>query len=299
MAWARKLDGEQGRVYVLMGDGEVAEGLGLGSLGVRRLQQALQRLRDHRPQPSRPERPHDAPAPRRGVRAAVAGVRLGDGGRGRTRRGRAQDVFARARKSTKPFGIVARTLKGKGVSFVEDKEGWHGKPLKKGDELTKAVAELGDTSITLKVETRHYEAEPKRPEGPLTITPAYEKGQEVATREAFGAALAKLAKSAPQTVAVDGDTKNSTFSDKFKAVAPERFAEGYIAEQNMVGWPSACPPKARSRSPRPLPASSPAPTTSSAWPCTRARSTSCSAAATRASPSARTGRRRWRSKTWP
>jgi transketolase len=144
-------------------------------------------------------------------------------------------VFARARKSSKPFGIVARTLKGKGVSFVEDKDGWHGKPLKKGDELTKALAELGDTSITLEVEPRHYEAEPKRAEGPLTITPAYEKGQEVATREAFGSALAKLAKSAPQTVALDGDTKNSTFSDKFKAVAPERFAEGYIAEQNMVG----------------------------------------------------------------
>jgi transketolase len=146
-----------------------------------------------------------------------------------------KDAFARARQSSKPFGIVARTLKGKGVSFVEDKEGWHGKPLKKGEELTKALAELGDTNVSLKVEPRHYEAEPKRPEGPLTITPAYEKGQEVATREAFGAALAKLAKSAPQTVAVDGDTKNSTFSDKFKAVAPERFAEGYIAEQNMVG----------------------------------------------------------------
>ena len=130
---------------------------------------------------------------------------------------------------------MARTLKGKGVSFVEDKDGWHGKPLKKGDELAKALAELGDTSITLKVEPRHYEAEPRRAEGPLTITPAYEKGQEVATREAFGTALAKLAKSAPQTVAIDGDTKNSTFSDKFKAVAPERFAEGYIAEQNMVG----------------------------------------------------------------
>src|SRR5207244_10776235 len=115
------------------------------------------------------------------------------------------------------------------------KDGRHGKPLKKGDELSKALAELGDTSITLKVEPRRYEAEPKRAEGPIAITPAYEKGEEVATREAFGAALAKLAKSAPQVVALDGDTKNSTFSEKFKAVAPERFAEAYIAEQNMVG----------------------------------------------------------------
>jgi transketolase len=130
---------------------------------------------------------------------------------------------------------VAKTKKGKGVSFVEDKDGWHGKPLKKGEELAKALAELGDTNITLKVEPRHYEAEPKRREGPIEVKPAYEKGQEVATREAFGNALAQLARSAPQVVALDGDTKNSTFSDKFKAIAPERFAEGYIAEQNMVG----------------------------------------------------------------
>jgi transketolase len=60
-------------------------------------------------------------------------------------------------------------------------------------------------------------------------------GQEVATREAFGTALARLAKTSPQIAAVDGDTKNSTFSEKFKDAAPERFAEAYIAEQNMVG----------------------------------------------------------------
>src|SRR5262249_58372273 len=122
----------------------------------------------------------------------------------------------------------ARRLKGRGVSFLEDKEGWHGKPVKKGDELARAVAELGDTSITLRPEARPYDAEPRRAQGEIAITPAYEKGQEVATREAFGAALAKLAKTAPQVVALDGDTKNSTFSEKFKAMATERFAEDYI-----------------------------------------------------------------------
>src|SRR5207244_2056903 len=59
-----------------------------------------------------------------------------------------REAFARARAAAgRPFGILARTLKGKGVSFLEDKEGWHGKPVKKGDELKKAVAELGDTSV--------------------------------------------------------------------------------------------------------------------------------------------------------
>jgi transketolase len=67
------------------------------------------------------------------------------------------------------------------------------------------------------------------------VAPAYTLGQEVATREAYGTALAALARTAPQVVAIDGDVKNSTFAEKFKEAAPERFAEAYIAEQNMVG----------------------------------------------------------------
>jgi transketolase len=131
--------------------------------------------------------------------------------------------------------IVARTLKGKGVSFLEDKDGWHGKPVKKGEELQKAVAELGDTGIELRVEPRRYDAPARPAAGSLDLTPAYTLGQEVATREAYGAALAKLASSAPEVVAIDADTKNSTFAEKLKDKAPARFSEGYIAEQNMVG----------------------------------------------------------------
>ena len=235
MAWARKLDGEQGRVYVLMGDGEAAEGSvweGSEFAACNKLSNVCAIIDLNRLGQSGPTmHQHHAEVYERRWQAFGWDTAVVDGHDVAA----LKDVFARARKSSKPFGIVARTLKGKGVSFVEDKEGWHGKPLKKGEELTKALAELGDANITLKVEPRHYEAEPRRAEGPIEIKPAYEKGQEVATREAFGAALAKLAKSAPQTVAVDGDTKNSTFSEKFKAVAPERFAEGYIAEQNMVG----------------------------------------------------------------
>jgi transketolase len=234
MAWARKLDGEQGRVYVLLGDGEVAEGSvweaaeftafhGLSNvcavIDLNRLGQSGPTMHQHH-----------AEVYERRLQSFGWDTAVVDGHDVAA----LKDAFARGRRSNKPFGIVARTLKGKGVSFVEDKEGWHGKPLKK-DELAKALAELGDTEITLKVEPRRYEAEPRRPEGPVEVAPAYEKGQEVATREAFGTALATLGKRAPQVVALDGDTKNSTFSERFKAVAPERFAEGYIAEQNMVG----------------------------------------------------------------
>jgi transketolase len=235
MAWARKLDGEPGRVYVLLGDGEVAEGSvweaaefascnGLSNvcavIDLNRLGQSGPTMHQHH-----------AEVYERRLQAFGWDTAVVDGHDVRA----LQEAFGRARRSSKPLGIVARTLKGKGVSFLEDKEGWHGKPVKKGDELARAVAELGDTSIRLRVEPRRYEGEPRRAEGEVSITPAYEKGQEVATREAFGAALAKLAKSAPQVVALDGDTKNSTFSEKFKAIAPERFAEAYIAEQNMVG----------------------------------------------------------------
>ncbi|MFS8071945.1 MAG: transketolase, partial [Byssovorax sp.] len=148
-----------------------------------------------------------------------------------------KDAFAQARAASgKPFAIVAKTFKGRGVSFLEDKEAWHGKPAKKGDELNKAIAELGDTDVRIPVAARKYEGLPETLPAPeLRATPDYKLGQEVATREAYGTALGKLATASPRVVALDGDTKNSTFSDRFKAAAPDRFAESYIAEQNMVG----------------------------------------------------------------
>jgi transketolase len=85
------------------------------------------------------------------------------------------------------------------------------------------------------VEARRRSAAGPRAASEPALTPAYSLGQEVATREAYGSALAKLARSCPQVVALDGDTKNSTFSERFKEVAPERFVEAFIAEQNMVG----------------------------------------------------------------
>ena len=148
-----------------------------------------------------------------------------------------RDAFVRARvASGRPSVLVARTLKGKGVSFLEDKEGWHGKPVKKGEELQRAVAELGDTNVSHSRSLPRRYPSPARPSGgSLEITPAYTLGQEVATREAYGTALAKLALSCPDVVAIDADTKNSTFAERLKEAAPARFAEGYIAEQNMVG----------------------------------------------------------------
>ena len=236
MAWSRRLDGSQGRVYCLMGDGEVAEGsvweaaqfasfYQLDNLcaviDVNRLGQSGPTMYEH-DLARYLERLHAFGWETVSVDGHdVAAVR---------------EAFTKARATRgRPFGIVARTLKGKGVSFLEDKEGWHGKPVKKGDELARALAELGDTSISLQVEPRRYPTPTELAPMPPRVEPAYKLGQEVATREAYGSALAQLAQRSPQVVALDGDTKNSTFSERFKQIHPERFVDAYIAEQNMVG----------------------------------------------------------------
>lgn len=144
----------------------------------------------------------------------------------------------------KPTVILAKTLKGKGVSFLEDKEGWHGRPLPK-DLAEKALQELTLTEeqITLARSLKVQPPSDKVPELPVVPEdwhkriefPRYELGQQVATREAYGDGLVALGKVNPQIVALDGDVKNSTFSEKFLAAFPERFVECFIAEQNMVG----------------------------------------------------------------
>jgi transketolase len=236
MAWARKLGKSGGRVYALLGDGEAAEGSVweaaefaafykldnlCAMIDVNRLGQSGPTMYQHDL--------HPYEARLRGFGWEVAAIDGHDVAAVR-------EAFDRARAAAgKPFAVLARTLKGKGVSFLEDKEGWHGKPVKKGEELQKAVAELGDTGVTITVEPRRYPSPTPQPRKEPSLRPEYTIGQEVATREAYGNALARLARTCPQVVALDGDTKNSTFSEKFKEAAPERFAEAYIAEQNMVG----------------------------------------------------------------
>lgn len=142
-----------------------------------------------------------------------------------------------ARATTgQPTVLVARTLKGKGISFLEDKPGWHGKPVK-GDDLDKALAELPNgRGATAPAGGRPpaYEVTPTAPRGEVAA-PAYTLGEKVATRVAYGTALAKLGAVDDRIVALDGDTKNSTFAETFLQAHPERYFESYIAEQNMVG----------------------------------------------------------------
>jgi len=236
MAWARKLDGTPARVYALLGDGEMAEGSvweAVQYASYYKLDNLCAIVDVNRLGQSGPTMlGHDTAAYARRF-AAFGWEAIEVDGHDLAQ---IRATYARARATAgRPFAVIARTLKGKGVAALADKEGWHGKPLKKGEEAQKAIAELGDTNVTLKVERRRYPA--AKPAAPVTpaLQPQYEIGQELATREAYGNALAKLAATTPQVVALDADTKNSTFSERFKAVAPARYNEAFIAEQNMVG----------------------------------------------------------------
>lgn len=138
-------------------------------------------------------------------------------------------------ETDKPYAIVAKTHKGQGVSFLVDNENFHGKPVPKED-LEKAIAELGDIDDSLRFTLKKPKAE-NLTESPKStnLNVSYSLGQEVATREVYGTVLAELGNTNQNIYALDGDVKNSTFSQDFKKVHPDRFVECFIAEQNMVG----------------------------------------------------------------
>lgn len=152
-------------------------------------------------------------------------------------------AFAAAQKATKPFAIIAKTIKGKGISFLEDKDNWHGKALKE-EELKKALEELDakdgfedNLTITFDLGKPHehsfYSGDTKL-NFPTPI-PSFEEGEMIATREVYGKALAKFGEEYESVFALDADVKNSTFSMDFKTSHPDRFVECFIAEQNMLG----------------------------------------------------------------
>ena len=156
------------------------------------------------------------------------------------------DAAYREAESTsgRPTAVVARTIKGKGYSKVEDQNGWHGKAI-----AEEAIAELGGMR-NIKVDVPKPErAEPHRFETGAAQWPSYEPGSEVSTRKAYGEALAALGSERRDVVALDGEVSNSTFAEIFGKAHPERFFEMFIAEQQMVaaavgmqvlGWKPFC-----------------------------------------------------------
>jgi transketolase len=153
------------------------------------------------------------------------------------------DAYEKARQtSDRPTVVLARTEKGRGLPGIEGKEHWHGKALDR-ETAEKVVSEL-----TKQIGGAHAEWEPKLPP-PVPAAPAAQKsgsgqsaippyaagGKEVSTRKGFGDGLAALVPVNPRVVAMDGDVKNSTYTEEFEKAAPDRFFQGYISEQNMTG----------------------------------------------------------------
>jgi transketolase len=234
MALAMRMDGSDSRVWVLLGDSEMAEGS---------VWEAMEAIGFHGAD---------------NVTAMLDLNRLGQ--RGPTMHGWNADVFRdraeafgwsalevdghdvgqidrgyrEAIADDRPTFIVARTQKGHGVSFLADREGWHGKAVPQ-DQLRAAIDELGGSPNLTVTPPSPAEYRPTQilRDSPAVPAPTYDG--PVATRKAFGETIAWLAGHRPDLIALDGEVSNSTYTDDLEKVAPERFVEVYIAEQTMVG----------------------------------------------------------------
>lgn len=143
----------------------------------------------------------------------------------------------------KPTAIIAKTFKGKGIAGVENEDNWHGKPMPKDkvEAIIKAIQNEIKDAGRLCPELPAEDAPKVVIDGiQMASPPSYKMGDKIATRKAYGLALAKLGHANNRVIALDGDTKNSTFSDIFKKDHPDRYIECFIAEQNMVSVAMGC-----------------------------------------------------------
>jgi transketolase len=237
MALAARLDKLDYNTYVLLGDGEIAEGAvweAASLAGVYKLNNLIAIVDDNRLGQSQATAfGHDVGVYRKRFEAFGWRVEDIDGHDIEE----ILEVLGGVGLNDQPLCIIAKTYKGAGVSFLQDKDGWHGKPLNK-EEAAKAIAELqpsAKSGIGVPIPA------PAQLPAPNNAAPAgyppinYKPGDLVATREAYGAALVRIGEADQRIVAMDGDTKNSTFAEKFFKKFPNRFTECFIAEQNMVG----------------------------------------------------------------
>jgi transketolase len=146
--------------------------------------------------------------------------------------GEIDKALGHAAEADRPTVILARTRKGRGFDEVEDREGWHGRPLP-ADMAERAIIELGgERQITVSGLKPEAGTPRARPSGEVSL-PRYEMGAKVATRLAFGEALAAVG-ARGDVVALDGEVGNSTHAEEFLKKYPERYFEMFIAEQQLV-----------------------------------------------------------------
>ncbi|XP_048346589.1 transketolase-like protein 2 [Sphaerodactylus townsendi] len=232
------------RVYCLLGDGESSEGSVWEALAFGSHYQLdnlvaifdINRLGQSEAAPLR----HDTEAYRKRFEAFGWNTYVVDG---HDVEELCRALWQASQTKGKPTAIVAKTFKGRGIPGVEDGDNWHGKPIPKdkADSVIEAIQAQIQTNKVLSIQP------PAEDVPQISIVdiqmpspPAYKIGEKVATRKAYGLALAKLGSANNRVVALDGDTKNSTFAELFKQAHPERYIECYIAEQNMVSVALGC-----------------------------------------------------------
>lgn len=237
MALNAKADNLSYKTYVLMGDSEVAEGSVweameiaahykldnlIGIVDVNRLGQRGETLLGH-----------DTQTYKKRFEAFGAKVWVIDGHD-------LEEIIKtfneiKKDKNDLPKIIIAKTFKGKGVSFLEDTDGWHGKAVP-SDRLKEALAEIGEVEkVVGKVEMPSNKKMKDESLKIKDIKTEYKTGDMVATRKAYGNILVKLAEANEKVVVLDAEVSNSTMSESVKKKYPERFFEMFIAEQNMAG----------------------------------------------------------------
>jgi len=237
LALAARFDKLDYNTYVLLGDGEVAEGSvweAASLAGIYKLNNLIAIVDANRLGQSQATAfGHDIGVYRKRFEAFGWRVEDIDG----HDLEEISEVLGGVGLNEQPLAIIAKTYKGAGVSFLQDREGWHGKPLSK-EEAAKAIAELQPTvksGIGVAIPAPNQLPAPNHA-APASYPPlSYKVGDSVATREAYGNALARIGEVDQRIVAMDGDTKNSTYAEKFMKKFPARFTECFIAEQNMVG----------------------------------------------------------------
>ncbi len=237
MALAAKMDGLGYKTYVLLGDGEMSEGQVwealelashyklnnlIGVIDVNRLGQSGPTMIEW-----------DVTEYKKRISAFGWETIVIDG----HNFSEISQAYSLAHSSSKPSMIIAKTIKGKGVPFIENKNGFHGKPLPH-EKVGEAISELGDIDKnllgTLAKPKIGIDAKKSPPRNSISRVAQYSIGSMVATRKAYGEALAQMAYEYLSLIALDGETSNSTYSEILKNDFPDRFFEMFIAEQNMV-----------------------------------------------------------------
>jgi transketolase len=232
MAIAGKLQKKDFRTFVLMGDSEAAEGSvfeAMALAGYYKLENIIAIIDVNRlGQRGETMLGHNLAAYKKRLEGFGWNI-LSVNGNSINQLKRALD---KTKKSSKPTLILARTLKGKGVQFIEDMDGWHGRALNT-QELKIALKRIPEVEMPkiqiLKPKKLNWKTKTKG----LTLE-KYSKETKEATRETYGKTLASLGKAMEEVVAVDAEVSNSTFSENMKPVDSSRFIETFISEQNMA-----------------------------------------------------------------